>query len=155
MLHPRLTFLSGPSFAVEVAREFPTAVTVAAPTTRSRWPCSTPSIRLRPYVTDDVVGVEIGGCAKECHSRRVRATGSSLYANTRAAITRGLAEITRLTCGGAGARIPDAVGRPGVGDLVLTCSSVKSRNYRVGFGLGQGRSLDDVCAELGPGRRTC
>ncbi|GAA1751910.1 MAG TPA: NAD(P)H-dependent glycerol-3-phosphate dehydrogenase [Tetrasphaera sp.] len=152
VLHPRLTFLSGPSFAVEVAREFPTAVTVAGSddevTVAVQHAFHTPF--LRPYVTDDVVGVEIGGCAKNVIAIATGAgDGLGFDANTRAAmITRGLAEITRLAVA-RGANPLTLSGLSGVGDLVLTCSSVKSRNYRVGFGLGQGRSLDDVCAELG------
>ena len=151
-LHTRLTFLSGPSFAVEVAREFPTAVTIAGGdavvTEAVQRAFHTPF--LRPYVSDDVVGVEIGGCAKNVIAIATGAgDGMGYDANTRAAtITRGLAEIARLAVA-RGANPLTLVGLSGVGDLVLTCSSVKSRNYRVGFGLGQGRALADIQAELG------
>lgn len=151
-LHSRLTFLSGPSFAVEVAREFPTAVTIAGEdaevTSQVQRAFHTPF--LRPYVSDDVVGVEIAGCAKNVIAIACGAgDGLGYDANTRAAtITRGLAEITRLAVA-RGANPLTLLGLAGVGDLVLTCSSVKSRNYRVGFGLGQGRRLDEVQAELG------
>ena len=151
-LHERLTFLSGPSFAVEVAREFPTAVTIAG-----RHQESTLGVQrafhtpfFRPYASEDVVGVEIAGCAKNVIAIACGASDGMGYdANTRAAIiTRGLAEITRLAVARGGNPLTLA-GLSGVGDLVLTCSSVKSRNYRVGFGMGQGRHLEDVQAELG------
>ena len=151
-LHRNLTFLSGPSFAVEVAREFPTAVTIAgteaAVTEAVQRTFHTPF--LRPYVSDDVVGVEIGGCAKNVIAIATGAgDGMGYDANTRAAtITRGLAEIARLAVA-RGANPLTLAGLSGVGDLVLTCSSVKSRNYRVGFGLGQGRRLEEIQAELG------
>lgn len=151
-LHHRLTFLSGPSFAVEVAREFPTAVTVAGTdkdtTTAVQWAFHTGF--LRPYISNDVVGVEIGGCVKNVIAIATGASdGLGFDANTRAAtITRGLAEMTRLAVA-RGANPLTLSGLSGVGDLVLTCSSVKSRNYRVGYGLGQGRRLDDIQAELG------
>lgn len=151
-LHERLTFLSGPSFAVEVAREFPTAVTIAG-----KNPDATLGVQrafhtpfFRPYASEDVVGVEIAGCAKNVIAIACGASDGMGYdANTRAAIiTRGLAEITRLAVARGGNPLTLA-GLSGVGDLVLTCSSVKSRNYRVGFGMGQGRHLEDVQAELG------
>ena len=151
-LHERLTFLSGPSFAVEVAREFPTAVTIAG-----KNPDATLGVQrafhtpfFRPYASEDVVGVEIAGCAKNVIAIACGASDGMGYdANTRAAIiTRGLAEITRLAVARGGNPLTLA-GLSGVGDLVLTCSSVKSRNYRVGFGMGQGHHLEDVQAELG------
>ena len=151
-LHERLTFLSGPSFAVEVAREFPTAVTIAGKnpdaTLGAQRAFHTPFFR--PYASEDVVGVEIAGCAKNVIAIACGASDGMGYdANTRAAIiTRGLAEITRLAVARGGNPLTLA-GLSGVGDLVLTCSSVKSRNYRVGFGMGQGRHLEDVQAELG------
>ncbi|MEI2779302.1 MAG: NAD(P)H-dependent glycerol-3-phosphate dehydrogenase [Tetrasphaera sp.] len=151
-LHSKLTFLSGPSFAVEVAREFPTAVTVAGTdaevTAAVQHAFHAPF--LRPYISDDVVGVEIGGCVKNVIAIATGAADGLGYdANTRAAtITRGLAEMTRLAVA-RGANPLTLSGLAGVGDLVLTCSSVKSRNYRVGYALGQGRRLDDIQTELG------
>lgn len=151
-LHPFLTFLSGPSFAVEVAAGHPTAVTIAGPVhevaSRVQEAFHTPF--MRPYTSTDVVGVEIGGCAKNVIAIATGLSAGLGYdANARAAlITRGLAEITRLAVA-RGANPLTLSGLAGVGDLVLTCSSKKSRNYRVGFGLGQGRALADIQAELG------
>lgn len=150
--HPYLTYLSGPSFAVEVARKLPTAVTVAAHWHRMATTVAeafhTPYFR--PYTTNDVLGVEIGGCCKNVVAIATGlADGMGFEANARAAlITRGLAEITRLGAA-KGANPMTLSGLAGMGDLLLTCSSEKSRNYRVGFALGQGRSLDDIQAELG------
>jgi len=150
--HPYLTFLSGPSFAVEVARGLPTAVTVAA-----HWHRVAQRVQeafhtgwFRPYTTGDVLGVEIGGCTKNVVAIATGlADGMGFEANARAAlVTRGLAEITRLGIA-KGANPLTLSGLAGMGDLMLTCTSVKSRNYRVGYGLGQGRSLDDIQAELG------
>lgn len=151
-LHPGLTFLSGPSFAVEVVREFPTAVTIAGadPGATQATQRAFHTHFLRPYVTADVIGVEIAGAAKNVVAIATGiADGLGFEANTRAAtITRGLAEITRLAVA-RGADPLTLAGLAGVGDLVLTCSSVKSRNYRVGYGLGQGRALPQIQAELG------
>lgn len=150
--HPYLSFMSGPSFAVEVALQHPTLVTIAA-----QWSRVATQVQqafhtgyFRPYTTSDVVGVEIGGCTKNVIAIATgTADGMGFDANARAAlVTRGLAEITRLGIA-KGAHRDTLSGLAGVGDLMLTCTSVKSRNYRVGFGLGQGRSLDEVQAELG------
>lgn len=150
--HPYLAYLSGPSFAVEVAKRMPTAVTVAA-----NWHRMATTVQeafhtgyFRPYTTHDVLGVEIGGCCKNVVAIATGlADGMGFEANARAAlITRGLAEITRLGTA-KGANPLTLSGLAGMGDLLLTCSSVKSRNYRVGFALGQGRRLDDIQAELG------
>jgi glycerol-3-phosphate dehydrogenase (NAD(P)+) len=150
--HPRLTFLSGPSFAVEVARGMPTAVTVAGVDESARRAVQeafhVPTFRL--YTTDDVVGIEVAGCVKNVVAiASGMCDGLGYGANARAAlITRGLVEITRLAvC--MGAQPVTLAGLAGMGDLMLTCSSELSRNYRVGRALGQGRALDDVVAELG------
>lgn len=150
--HPRLTFLSGPSFAVEVARGLPTAVTVAGIDEGARRAVQeaffTPTFRV--YTTDDVAGVEVGGCVKNVVAiASGMCDGLGFGANARAAlITRGLVEITRLAvC--MGAQPVTLRGLAGMGDLMLTCSSPLSRNYRVGFALGQGRGLQEVQAELG------
>jgi glycerol-3-phosphate dehydrogenase (NAD(P)+) len=151
-LHPCLTFLSGPSFAVEAARGAPTAVTVAG-----RWDRVGKLVQgafhtrtFRPYTSSDVAGVEIGGCAKNVVAIATGlCDGLGLGANARSAlITRGLAEITRLAVA-KGAVPLTLLGLSGLGDLVLTCSSEKSRNYRVGFGLGTGRKLEEIQRELG------
>jgi len=151
-LHPYLVFLSGPSFAGEVARGAPTTVTVAG-----RWDRVAKRVQdafhtrtFRPYTSTDVVGVEIGGCAKNVVAIATGlCDGLGLGANARSAIiTRGLAEITRLAVA-RGASALTLLGLSGLGDLVLTCSSVQSRNYRVGFGLGTGRKLEEIQRELG------
>jgi glycerol-3-phosphate dehydrogenase (NAD(P)+) len=151
-LHPYLVFLSGPSFAVEVARGAPTAVTIAG-----RWDRVAKEVQgafhtrsFRPYTSSDVPGVEIGGCAKNVVAIATGiCDGLGLGANARSAlITRGLAEITRLGVA-KGANPMTLLGLSGLGDLVLTCSSEKSRNYRVGLGLGRGRKLEEIQKELG------
>jgi glycerol-3-phosphate dehydrogenase (NAD(P)+) len=151
-MHPYLTFLSGPSFAKEVARLLPTAVTIAG-----RWERITKTVQdafhtrtFRPYTSTDVVGVEIGGCVKNVIAiASGMADGMGFGDNARAAlITRGLAEIGRLAAR-KGANALTLAGLAGLGDLVLTCSSRQSRNYTVGFGLGQGRALEDLQKEIG------
>ena len=151
-VHPRLTYLSGPSFAVEVAAGLPTAVTVAGRdlSYARRTQIAFATKFFRPYVTEDVIGVEIGGCAKNVIAIAVGlANGLGFERNADAAlITRGLSEITRLAMA-LGADPLTLGGLAGVGDLVLTCTSEKSRNYRVGFGLGQGEDLETIQRRLG------
>jgi len=151
-LHPYLCFLGGPSFAKEVVRGLPTAVTIAG-----RWERVAKQVQeafharfFRPYTSTDILGCEIGGCVKN-----VVAIGAGLSdgmgfgANARAAlITRGLAEITRLAVK-KGANPLTLSGLAGLGDLVLTCSSEMSRNRTVGFGIGQGKTAEQVQKELG------
>lgn len=143
--------LSGPSFALEVAQAQPTVVTVAS---RQREVAKTiqrlffsPSFRV--YTTFDVTGVELGGALKNIMALATGILeGLGLGANPRAAlITRGLAEIIRL---GArlGANPMTLAGLSGLGDLVLTCTSAQSRNYRVGRQLGAGEKLSDILAEM-------
>ncbi len=144
---PSFAVLSGPSFAHDVARRMPTAVVIAS---RSR-ACAVAAQEalatpyFRTYTSDDVVGVEIGGALKNVIAIASGIVeGLGLGHNTRAAlITRGLAEIMRL---GAflGANPLTFSGLSGIGDLVLTCTSTKSRNYSVGLRLGRGEKLDDV-----------
>jgi glycerol-3-phosphate dehydrogenase (NAD(P)+) len=135
--------LSGPSFALEVARGLPTAVTVAGvPEFCSRVTDALHAGALRVYSTDDVVGVEIGGAVKNvlaiaCGIVRGRRMGD----NARAAlITRGLAETARLAAA-KGARAETLMGLSGIGDLVLTCSAMRSRNFSLGAALGRGIPL--------------
>lgn len=150
--HPRLTFLSGPSFAHEVARHKPTVVTVAcrqdayAIAVQSHLSCPW----FRCYSDTDVVGVEIGGALKNVIAIAVGVSdGLDMGANARAAtMTRGLAEITRLGVR-MGANPLTFLGLAGMGDLVLTCTGDLSRNRRVGLALGAGRTLEDILAELG------
>jgi glycerol-3-phosphate dehydrogenase (NAD(P)+) len=148
----RVGALSGPSFALEVARGLPTAVTLAsadADLARSTAQ-ALHQRRLRVYFTDDLVGVEVGGAVKNVMAI---ATGISealgLGLNARAAlITRGLAEMTRLGIE-LGGRAETFMGLAGAGDLILTCTGELSRNRRVGLELGRGEQLDTILANLG------
>jgi glycerol-3-phosphate dehydrogenase (NAD(P)+) len=141
--------LSGPSFAVEVARQLPTAIlaassnAVATELVQSEF--RGPYFRL--YRSDDVVGVEIGGAMKNIIAIAAGVVeGLGLGHNALAAlITRGLAEVSRLACA-AGARRDTLAGLSGLGDLVLTCTGDLSRNRRVGLELAKGRSLQDILA---------
>ncbi|MCX8501496.1 MAG: NAD(P)-dependent glycerol-3-phosphate dehydrogenase [Alphaproteobacteria bacterium] len=144
--------LSGPGFAGEVARGQPTAVTLAAETlaiAESQLPALV-SRSFRPYPSDDLIGTEIGGVAKNVIAIACGiAVGMGFGDNVRAAlITRGLAELTRygLALGG---RAETLSGLAGVGDLVLTCSGHQSRNLRFGIALGQGRDRAQALEEFG------
>jgi glycerol-3-phosphate dehydrogenase (NAD(P)+) len=147
----RMGAMSGPTFAAEVARGDPTAITIAsqdaelARTVQREF--SDPAFRV--YTNEDVVGVELGGSLKNiiaiaagvCH-------GLNLGHNSIAAlITRGLTEITRLAvaCGG---RAETLSGLAGLGDLVLTCTGALSRNRSVGVELGRGRKLTEIVAGM-------
>lgn len=150
--HQRLCFLAGPSFAKEVAADQPTAVVVAgrgeAATQRVAEAFHAGSFRV--YHTDDIIGAELGGALKNIVAIACGAAdGLGMGLNARAALmTRGLAEITRLAVA-RGANPLTLAGLAGMGDLVLTCTGNLSRNRRVGLGLGQGRSLDQILEELG------
>lgn len=144
--------LSGPSFAEEVARGLPAAVTVASARESSAllWQSLLNSQRLRLYTSGDVAGTETGGAVKNIMAiASGLASSLGLGDNARAALVcRGLAEIQRF--GGAlGAHPLTLAGLAGMGDLVLTCYSVQSRNFRLGAALGKGLSLDDARAEIG------
>ena len=143
--------LSGPSFAAEVARELPTALSVASlrPDAVQRVQSEFRSSYLRLYGTDDVVGVEIGGAMKNVIAIAAGVVeGLGLGNNARASlITRGLAEISRLACA-AGAQRETLAGLAGLGDLVLTCNGSLSRNRHVGIELAHGRSLHEVLAGM-------
>jgi glycerol-3-phosphate dehydrogenase (NAD(P)+) len=147
-----LAFLAGPSFAKEVALHAPTAVVLAS---KDRELAKTlqkeiSSDWLRTYVSDDVVGLELGGALKNVIAIACGiADGLGFGNNTRAAlITRGLAEITRMAVKLGGDPLTLA-GLGGMGDLVLTCTGDASRNRRVGIGLGQGKKLDQILTEMG------
>ncbi|MEO8811686.1 MAG: NAD(P)H-dependent glycerol-3-phosphate dehydrogenase [Caulobacteraceae bacterium] len=136
--------LSGPSFAGEVARGLPTAVTLAAGdlTTAGRLAAAIASPRFRPYASDDMIGAEAGGAVKNvlaiaCGIVEGRGLGRSAHA---ALITRGFAELSRLAVA-MGGEAETVAGLCGLGDLVLTCSSPQSRNMSVGLALGRGESL--------------
>jgi glycerol-3-phosphate dehydrogenase (NAD(P)+) len=144
--------LSGPSFALEVARGLPTALTLAS--SNAEFSQATARAlhgpRLRVYFSTDITGVEIGGAVKNVMAIATGiADGLGLGANARAAlITRGLAEITRLGTR-LGGRPETFTGLTGAGDLILTCTGELSRNRRVGLALAQGKKLDDILHELG------
>jgi glycerol-3-phosphate dehydrogenase (NAD(P)+) len=145
-----LAVLSGPTFAVEVARGLPTAITLAAydPALARSLAAALGGASFRPYVTDDVVGAEIGGAVKNVLAIACGVVeGKGLGANARAAlITRGLAELVRLAVA-KGGRPETCMGLSGLGDLILTASSMQSRNYSLGVALGQGRPLADILGE--------
>ncbi len=144
--------LSGPSFAQEVARGLPCALTVASHSEalRERVVNIVHGGSIRVYACDDLIGVEVGGAVKNVLAIATGiADGLGLGLNARAAlITRGLAEITRLgtALGGSSGTF---MGLTGMGDLILTCTGDLSRNRRVGLGLAQGKALDTIVAELG------
>ncbi|TVQ93254.1 MAG: NAD(P)-dependent glycerol-3-phosphate dehydrogenase [Chromatiaceae bacterium] len=147
-----MAILSGPSFAGEVARGLPTAITVAASSPAFAWHLAdlVHSERFRAYTHDDLIGVQVGGAAKNVLAIACGiADGLGFGANTRAAlITRGLAELIRL--GGAlGARAETFMGLAGLGDLVLTCTDDQSRNRRLGLALARGESAAAAMAAIG------
>jgi glycerol-3-phosphate dehydrogenase (NAD(P)+) len=147
---PRIAALSGPSFAKEVARGDPTAITVAGDeSTAKAVQTAFSDSSFRVYTNDDIIGVELGGALKNIVAIAAgMCDGLGLGHNSVAAlITRGLAEITRLVvaCGGK----PETMaGMAGLGDLVLTCTGGLSRNRSVGVELGRGRSLDEIVAGM-------
>lgn len=146
-----LAVISGPTFATEMGRGLPTAVTVASKDEAfaAIVAHALHGDRFRAYTSDDVIGVEIGGSAKNVMAIAVGiADGLGLGANTRAAlITRGLAEIMRL--GEAlGARTETLIGLAGMGDLVLTCTDNQSRNRRFGLLLAQGKSVAEAIHDI-------
>ncbi len=147
-----LAVITGPSFAAEVAKNLPTAVTVAA--TEESYAERIVSLlhggSFRAYTSDDIKGAELGGAVKNVLAVATGiCDGLGLGENARAAlITRGLAEMMRL--GQAlGAQERTLVGLAGMGDLVLTCTGALSRNRRLGLALGAGKGLEDAVAEIG------
>ncbi len=147
----RATYLSGPTFAKELAERRPSAIVVAgtddAATRAVQEEFSTE--RFRVYTSDDIVGVQIGGALKNVVAIAAGMSDGLDYGlNARAAlITRGLAEIARVG-EKLGANPLTFAGLSGMGDLVLTCSGELSRNRRVGLALGQGRKLADIIADM-------
>ncbi|MDB5988850.1 MAG: hypothetical protein JWQ10_253 [Herbaspirillum sp.] len=144
--------LSGPSFAQEVARGLPCALTIAGTDAAlcERVVEAVHGDKLRIYSSDDLIGVEVGGAVKNILAIATGAAdGLALGLNARAAlITRGLAEITRFGVA-LGGRVETFMGLSGVGDLILTCTGDLSRNRKVGLGLAQGKALHAIEAELG------
>lgn len=144
--------LSGPSFAQEVARGLPCALTIASDSAalREQVVSAVHGRSIRIYSTDDLIGVEVGGAVKNILAIATGVIdGLGLGMNARAAlITRGLAEITRLGVA-LGGRTETFTGLAGVGDLILTCTGDLSRNRKVGLGLAQGKPLQTIVTELG------
>lgn len=141
--------LSGPSFAGEVARGLPSAVTLAcadeALGEELMWTLSAPGFR--PYLANDLIGAEVGGAIKNvlaiaCGMAEGRGLGRSAHA---ALITRGFAEMTRMGVA-LGGQAETVAGLCGLGDLVLTCSSPQSRNMSLGLALGQGQTVAQALA---------
>jgi glycerol-3-phosphate dehydrogenase (NAD(P)+) len=145
------TYLSGPSFALEVAREQPTAVTIAGrqedATIAAQHLFRTPYFRA--YTSEDVIGIELGGALKNVIAVAAgMGIGLGLGHNATAAlITRGLAEISRLGIK-LGANPLTLAGLSGMGDLILTCTGDLSRNRHVGVELGKGRRIEDILGEM-------
>jgi glycerol-3-phosphate dehydrogenase (NAD(P)+) len=139
--------LSGPTFAEEVARGLPTAVTIACadPARAAAVAQALGDASFRPYVSRDVVGAQVAGAVKNVLAIACGiAEGRGLGSNARAAlITRGLAELARFAVA-MGGEAESLMGLAGVGDLVLTCTSRQSRNFSLGVALGGGQSLDEI-----------
>ncbi len=148
--HSYLTYLSGPSFAKEVAAGMPANVTVAGQSNevRNKVQALLGSSNFRIYTSPDVVGVQVGGAVKNVIAIAVGiCAGMGFGLNAQASlITRGLAEMSRLAVA-KGAHPLTLSGHAGIGDLVLTCTGDLSRNRRVGYSLGEGKSLEEI---LGP-----
>ncbi len=147
----RATYLSGPTFAAEIAGGMPSAIVLAGrdPETTAFVQREISTDRVRTYSTDDVTGVLVGGAIKNVIAIAAGVSdGLGFGSNARAAlITRGLAEITRIGVA-MGAETATFAGLSGMGDLVLTCSSDTSRNRKVGLALGQGRTMTDILADM-------
>ena len=145
-----LAVLSGPTFAHEVAAGLPTAVTLACAGGTAQWDRIAPLLSrpaLRPYYSDDLIGAEIGGAVKNVLAIGCGVVeGLGLGQNARAAlIARGYAEMLRFGLA-RGARAETLAGLCGLGDLVLTCSSISSRNFSLGKALGEGMSAAEALA---------
>jgi len=145
-----VAILSGPTFAAEVARGLPTAVTLATPDSSlgERLAAALGTRSFRPYLSDDPIGAQIGGAVKNVLAIACGIVeGRRLGDNARAAlITRGLAEMVRLAVA-KGGRAETLMGLSGLGDLVLTCTGRQSRNYSLGLALGEGRALTEILGE--------
>ena len=148
----RIAILSGPSFAIEVAQNQPTAITMAAETIELAQQAATffDDTNFRVYLSDDVIGIAMGGALKNVIAIAAgMADGLGFGHNAvAAAVTRGLAEIARLTqaCGG---RTETLMGLSGLGDLVLTCTGSLSRNRRFGIAIANGKTISEAKVEIG------
>lgn len=136
-----IAVLTGPSFAADIARGLPTALTLAGADEALQARLSTPSLRL--YRSADVVGAELGGALKNVMAIAAGVVmGAGLGDSARAALmTRGFAEMQRFALA-KGARAETLAGLSGLGDLILTCTSAQSRNFRFGQAMGQGAEFD-------------
>lgn len=147
-----LAVISGPSFAAEVAKDLPTAVTAASldDSFNQALALAMHSPTLRVYTTNDVLGVQIGGTVKNVLAISAGiADGLGYGANARAAlITRGMAEILRLSAS-LGAQTETMFGLAGIGDLILTCTDNQSRNRQLGLAIGRGLTVEQAVAEVG------
>jgi len=147
-----IAVLSGPTFAKEVGRGLPTAMTVASPDEpfADELARTLSGQNFRAYTSPDIVGVEVGGAVKNVLAIATGiADGMGYGANTRIAlITRGLVEMTRLGVA-LGAREETFRGLAALGDLVLTCTDDQSRNRRFGLAIAAGRSVEDAQREIG------
>ena len=147
----RATYLSGPTFAGELAAGMPAAIVLAGrdPETTLAAQTALTGLNFRIYSTDDVPGVLLGGALKNVIAIGAGISdGLGFGSNTRVAlITRGLAEITRIGVA-LGAHAQTFAGLSGMGDLVLTCSGDSSRNRRVGLALGQGKKMAEILGEM-------
>ena len=147
----RATFLSGPTFATEIAAGLPAAIVLAGrdESTTVAAQEALASLHFRIYTTDDVVGVLLGGALKNVIAIGAGVSdGLGFGSNTRVALmTRGLAEMTRIGVA-LGANPLTFAGLSGMGDLVLTCSGDASRNRRVGLALGKGKTMAEIMAEM-------
>lgn len=147
-----IVVLSGPSHAEEVAKRQPTTVTVSSMNSENAKLTQSLLINesFRVYTSTDLIGIELGGALKNIIALGAGISDGLGYGdNAKAALlTRGLAEITRLGTS-LGANPLTFLGLPGVGDLVVTCTSVHSRNWRAGHLLGSGKSLDETLAQMG------
>lgn len=148
--HATVAVLSGPTFAAEIARGLPCAVTIAAKDKDVAQEIreGLASKTLRPYITDDLLGTQVGGSVKNviaiaCGIIAGKDMGESAKA---ALMTRGLAEMARLTSAMGGKR-ETLMGMCGFGDMVLTCSSMQSRNFSLGVELAKGKTLADIMGE--------
>lgn len=144
-----ITVMSGPTFAAEVANNMPSAVTLASadPVLGAALVDALGHSRFRPYLSDDVIGAQIGGAVKNVLAIAAGiVAGAQLGDNAAAAlITRGLAEIMRLGDVKGGKR-ETLMGLSGLGDLLLTCGSTQSRNMSLGKALGEGQTLEQIMA---------
>lgn len=147
-----VAIISGPNFADEAAIGLPTATTIACADT-AQWDTLMYSIggRLfRPYMTDDIIGTQIGGVVKNIIAIACGiSVGKNMGENARAAlVTRGFAEMSRFTLA-KGGKYETLMGLSGLGDLILTCGSMKSRNMSFGVAIGQGKTKDELLTNRG------